>query len=166
MSNYLIVCIDDERVVLDSVVDDLSELEPYFIIEAAESAAEAKQLIEEKTAQGVALALVICDQIMPHQHGVDFLIELHQNPNYRNCKKVLLTGQASHQDTIDAVNHSCLNYYINKPWQPEALCTIVRQQLTDYMIETHADLAPWTQILDTEAILSAMAKVRMHFSDS
>ncbi|CAH0525806.1 response regulator [Vibrio hippocampi] len=165
MPSYLIICIDDERVVLDSVVDDLAELDSYFIIEAAESAEEARQVIEEKTSQEVQLALVVCDQIMPQQHGVDFLIELHDNPKYQASKKILLTGQASHQDTIEAVNHACLDYYISKPWDQSELYQVVRQQLTNYMIETHADLAPWTQILDTEAILNAMAKQRIEFGD-
>ena len=47
MKKFLILCVDDEREVLDSVLRDLSPLENDFIIEAAESVSEAEEVILE-----------------------------------------------------------------------------------------------------------------------
>lgn len=67
MNKYLILCVDDEREVLDSVVQDLDCFEEHFIIEAAESVAEAKSVIEDYRQEAIPLALILCDHIMPEQ---------------------------------------------------------------------------------------------------
>ncbi len=165
MSNYLILCVDDEREVLDSVLQDLSDFEDHFIIEGAESAEEAKKVIEEYQNEGANLALILCDHIMPNQTGVSFLIELHDDEKYKSVRKVLLTGQAGHDDTIEAVNHSSLDFYIAKPWSGEQLREVVTQQLTEYMIANEKNLAPWATVLDTEKIFNALAANRMSFGE-
>lgn len=75
MNKFLILCVDDEREVLDSVVQDLDCFEEHFIIEAAESVAEAKSVIDDYRQEDVPLALILCDHIMPEQTGIQFLIE-------------------------------------------------------------------------------------------
>lgn len=76
MNKLMILCIDDEREVLDSVVQDIECFEENFIIEAAQSVAEARSVIDDYRSQDVPLALVLCDHIMPEQTGISFLIEL------------------------------------------------------------------------------------------
>ncbi|AAO11155.1 Response regulator [Vibrio vulnificus CMCP6] len=108
MNKYLILCVDDEREVLDSVLQDLSPFEDHFVLEGAESVAEAKNVIEEYDDEGVPLALILCDHIMPEQTGISFLIELSRGETTRKARKVLLTGQAGLEDTVEAVNHASL----------------------------------------------------------
>ena len=164
MNNYLILCVDDEREVLDSVINDLSSLESHFIIEAAESVAEAKALLQE--AEHYQLALILCDHIMPKELGVDFLIELNNSPKTAISKKILLTGQAGLEDTIQAVNHANLDYFINKPWTKEALLKVVIENLTQFMIEHDHNLAQWLTILDTQKIMNAISENRLSYSDN
>ncbi|GHY16562.1 response regulator [Vibrio cholerae] len=89
MNKFLILCVDDEREVLDSVVQDLDCFEEHFIIEAAESVAEAKSVIEDYRQEAIPLALILCDHIMPEQTGIQFLIELNQEadipPKHARC---------------------------------------------------------------------------------
>ena len=165
MTKYLILCVDDEREVLDSVLQDLMLFEDNFVVEGAESVTEAKQVIEEMTDEGVRLALILCDHIMPEQTGISFLIELSQNSDTRSARKILLTGQAGLEDTVEAVNHASLDYYIAKPWKGEALREALVSQLTAFMIENDDNLLSWTAILDSEAILNAMAKRRSSFGE-
>ena len=73
MTKYLILCVDDEREVLDSVLQDLAPFEEHFIVEGAESVTEAKQVIEEMADEEVQLALILCDHIMPEQTGISRL---------------------------------------------------------------------------------------------
>ncbi|MGC9423087.1 MULTISPECIES: response regulator [Vibrio] len=165
MHKLMILCVDDEREVLDSVLQDLRDFETHFIIEAAESVAEAKAVIEDYQQQKIPLALILCDHIMPKETGIHFLIELNQQEQTQKTRKILLTGQAGLDDTVEAINHSSLDFFINKPWQSKQLCQIVREQLTQYVIEHEQDLMPWIQILDAEPILNAIAANRMSYGE-
>ncbi len=165
MNQYLILCVDDEREVLNSVIQDLSCFEEHFIVEGAESVAEAKQVIEEYQEEEVKLALILCDHIMPEQTGISFLIELNQNKQTKAARKLLLTGQADLEATIEAVNSASLDFYIAKPWLGDELVNTLTQQLTQYMIENESDLMPWGRILDTEKIFNAIAEKRGEFGE-
>ncbi len=165
MTKYLILCVDDEREVLDSVLQDLSPFEEHFILEGAESVTEAKQVIEDMADEDIKLALILCDHIMPEQTGISFLIELSQKAETRRARKVLLTGQAGLEDTVEAINHDSLDYYIAKPWKGDELRQAITAQLTSFMIENDNDLLSWTTVLDSEAILNAMAERRANFGE-
>jgi CheY-like chemotaxis protein len=165
MTKYLILCVDDEREVLDSVLQDLAPFEDHFILEGAESVTEARQVIEDMAEDDVKLALILCDHIMPEQTGISFLIELSQDTETRGARKVLLTGQAGLEDTVEAINHDSLDYYIAKPWRGEELRQAITAQLTSFVIEHDDNLLSWTTVLDSEAILNAMAERRTSFGE-
>ncbi|MEF1174763.1 response regulator [Vibrio sinaloensis] len=165
MSKYLILCVDDEREVLDSVVQDLDEFEEHFSLEAAESVQEAKQIIEDAERDGIKLALILCDHIMPEQTGISFLIELNEQASTRATRKLLLTGQAGLEDTVEAINHSSLHFYIAKPWRGDELRNVIKEQLTQYMIENEPELMPWASVLNTEKIFEEMAKNRLNYGE-
>ncbi|KIE19752.1 chemotaxis protein CheY [Vibrio sinaloensis] len=165
MSKYLILCVDDEREVLDSVVQDLDEFEEHFSLEAAESVQEAKQIIEDAERDGIKLALILCDHIMPEQTGISFLIELNEQASTQATRKLLLTGQAGLEDTVEAINHSSLHFYIAKPWRGDELRNVIKEQLTQYMIENEPELMPWSSVLNTEKIFEEMAKNRLNYGE-
>ncbi|WP_421352802.1 response regulator [Aeromonas sp. 604443] len=95
--HYLILCVDDEREVLDAVIHDLAPFRSHFELEAAESVDEARATT-------------------------------------RASRKLLLTGQAGLEATVEAVNRGGLHYYLAKPWKLETLQEAVREQLTDYLL--------------------------------
>lgn len=165
MNKYLILCVDDEREVLDSVIQDLDCFEEHFLLEAAESVQEAKQLINECLSQDIKLALIVCDHIMPETTGIQFLIELNESTETQSTRKLLLTGQAGLEDTVEAVNHSSLDFYIAKPWRGDELREAVKQQLTTYIIENEKELMPWSSVLDTEKIFEAVAQNRLSYGE-
>ncbi|KHT43840.1 response regulator [Vibrio sinaloensis] len=165
MSKYLILCVDDEREVLDSVVQDLDEFEEHFSLEAAESVQEAKQIIEDAECDGIKLALILCDHIMPEQTGISFLIELNEQASTQATRKLLLTGQAGLEDTVEAINHSSLHFYIAKPWRGDELRNVIKEQLTQYMIENEPELMSWASVLNTEKIFEEMAKNRLNYGE-
>jgi response regulator RpfG family c-di-GMP phosphodiesterase len=156
MSQIIILCIEDEREVLDALVRDLRPYAKAFRIEAAESVAEAKRVVARMEQQGDQLALVLADHIMPHTTGVDFLIELNADPRYIATRKVLVTAQAGHHDTIRAVNEADLDHYISKPWTPADLHAVVRRQLSDYLIANVDDLLPFISSLDSPRLVEAL----------
>ncbi|GAB3525205.1 response regulator [Photobacterium alginatilyticum] len=165
MNKYLILCVDDEREVLDSVLHDLGSLEEHFIIEAAESVDEAKEVLADAIADHIPLALILCDHIMPGETGIDFLIELKQQSETTRSRRVLLTGQAGLEETVQAVNHASLDYYISKPWDGDQLKDVVIDQLTTYIIDNEKELMPWARVLDTGRIMIALSDKRISLSD-
>ncbi|MDW6003766.1 response regulator [Vibrio mangrovi] len=162
---YLILCVDDEREILDSVAQDLDCFEEYFVVEAAQSVPEAREVIADCQQQEIPLALILCDHIMPEQTGIQFLIELNTDPQTEAARKILLTGQAGLDDTVEAINHACLDFYISKPWQGDELRQVVKHQLTQYMIQNESDLSPWVKVLDAAEILSALSQRRSEFGE-
>ncbi len=135
MNTPYIICIDDQKSVLDTLAQNLSLLRDYYNIECCESAVEALELIETLDAEGAAIALIISDQRMPEQTGIECLTTIQQDQRFRLTKKILLTGQATHQDTINAINQARIDEYIEKPWQPEILIKIVQRLMTEYLFD-------------------------------
>ncbi|MCR9133559.1 MAG: response regulator [bacterium] len=145
---YILV-VEDELEVMEALVNDLEQFEEYFPIESANSSEEAKQVVKDVYATGNEIGLVLCDHVMPGQNGVDFLIELQANNAQHEAKKVLVTGQAGLEDTIQAINNAKLDYYIAKPWTKEQLEEVVTTQLTNYIMERKYNPMQYMMILDS-----------------
>ena len=158
MSRLVILCIEDEDEVRDAVVRDLEVFEPTFLVEMAEDADDARQVVAEVVAADDAIALVIADHRLPGMQGTDFLIELHGQPDTAQARKVLLTGQAGHEDTIRAINEADLDHYISKPWTEEELHSVVREQLTEYVLRNVEDVLPYVAVLDGARLLERLAR--------
>jgi CheY-like chemotaxis protein len=156
MSDIYIICIEDEPQVLDVIVHDLAGLEEFFPIEMALSATEARELIEEIKKEGHVIGLALCDHIMPGEKGIDLLIGMQNDPFTEHTRKVLITGQAGLEDTIEAVNKAKLNHYIAKPWDPVQLVEVVKDELTQYVVAHEKDLLRYMSVLDTARLQEAI----------
>lgn len=155
MKNYVILCVDDEREVLDALVADLAPFEKMgFRLEAASSVAEARQVSQALGED--QLALVLCDHLMPGELGVDYLVSLSKRHETRRARKVLVTGQAGLQDTIKAVNEAGLDHYVAKPWSAEPLRLVVRRLLTDFVIDVDEAPQRFAHGLDFARIMEAV----------
>lgn len=154
MGKIAILCIEDEREVLDALVRDLEPFAAAFQIEAAQDVEEARPLVEQLLERGAALGLVLADHLLPGASGVEFLIELSRDPRTASARKVLVTAQAGLDDTVKAVNQAGLDHYIAKPWTLEQLHQVVRDQLTAYVIACAADVLPYVKVLDGKRILA------------
>lgn len=158
MSKIYILCVDDEPEVLDAVVRDIAKLEDDFPIETAESAAQARKVVDQIYKSGDALGLVICDHIMPGDTGVQLFIEMLKDTKTQKTRRILLTGQAGLEATIQAVNSGKLNYYIAKPWKPKDLLKVVRDELTEYVLESEMDPLPFMEQLNAQKLTEAVYK--------
>jgi signal transduction histidine kinase len=63
------------------------------------------------------VAMVICDQKMPHMKGTELLAEVKQI--FRDAVRVLLTGHAGMDSAISAINERLLDRYLTKPIENE-----------------------------------------------
>ena len=75
-------------------------------------------------------ALVLADHRMPGTSGVELLVEL-------------------------ARDEAGLDHYVAKPWTPEGLAEVVREQLTDYVLDQVDDVLPYVEVLDGPRLLAA-----------
>ena len=133
MKKYYAICVDDDQAVLNQLAAQLEEHFQYFCeFEYAESAEEGLAVYRELVGQGHRIWLIVSDQVMPGMSGDMFLATIHELD--RQAIKVLLTGQAGLQDTVRAINHSGLNYYIEKPWNKRDLVMILDRLRTQYEI--------------------------------
>ena len=158
MSEILILCVEDEPEVRVAIERDLEHFSDAFIVEMADDAADARRVIAEYRVRGVALGLILADHVLPGTTGVDLLIELNNNPETASARKVLITGQASHEDTIRAINHAGLDHFIAKPWTPDDLMSVVRRQLTEFVLATHIDVLAFVHILEGDRLLESLRR--------
>lgn len=131
MENAVILCVDDERVVLNGLQSQLSrDFGNDYILEFAESGEEALELIEEFLADGSVIPVVISDQLMPGLKGHELLAKIHQASPHTH--KILLTGQSDVTAITEAVNHANLYRYITKPWEGTDLVLTVREAIKSF----------------------------------
>jgi diguanylate cyclase (GGDEF)-like protein/PAS domain S-box-containing protein len=131
MAQKVIVCIDDERLILVSLRTQLlRSLGHDCIIEIAESGQEALALFAELAEAGVTVSVAICDQNIPDIPGDRLLSQLHDL--YPTTRNILLTGQLNLDAVVNAVNAANLYRYIPKPWDEADLTLTVREALRSH----------------------------------
>ncbi len=120
MRKPVVLCIDDDSTVLDSLKIELKKFfEPDCSIEIVNNGEDALELLQELIQEQLEVAVVISDYIMPGMKGDEVLKKTHQlSPNTFN---ILLTGQAEFKAVTHAVNTARLYQFISKPWNSEHL---------------------------------------------
>ncbi len=127
-NKHYILCVDDDQSVLNQLATQLEEaFGDLCLVESAESAEEALSLLEDISAEGGRILLVITDQVMPGMKGDRFL-EL-VNTRYPDTHKILLTGYAGLESAMYAINYANLDKYLEKPWDKEEFLAIVQHLL-------------------------------------
>lgn len=158
MQKLTIVCVDDQREVLAAMEKDLAPLTEHCTLEICESADEAEELLDELDAEAKPVAVLICDHVMPGKNGVDFLIEVNRDPRFKHTRKLLLTGMATHQDTIVAINKAQIDRYVEKPWQGEQLLGVVKTLLTQFVLNAGLDYQTYLPVLDQETLYEGIRR--------
>lgn len=131
MKTGVIFCVDDEKIVLNSLKTELKNaFGNNYIIETAESGIEALEAIENLLELNYEIKVVIADYAMPVMKGDEFLTKLHEiSPLTLN---ILLTGQATIEGITNSINYAGLYRYMSKPWQTDDLVLTVKQALKSY----------------------------------
>lgn len=158
MEKIYILLVEDQREVLQAVAKDLSDFEDVFLIEECESAAEAKSIMETTYRSGDYVALIIADHVMPEKSGVDFLIDVNKDDRFAETRKILLTGLATHQDTIRAINSAAIDHYLEKPWKSSVLKEAVKKTLTEFILAKGIDYLPYLKHLDRTVLFETLRK--------
>ncbi len=161
METIYIMLVEDQREVRQAVAKDLEFFEDAFVIEECEGAAEAWTLMQAIENRGDHVALIISDHVMPEKSGIDFLVEVNSDDRFRSTRKILLTGLATHQDTIRAINQASIHKYLEKPWKSEDLVGNVRRLLTEYIMEKGIDYKSFANYLDANTLFESIRKTTL-----
>lgn len=127
----IIVCVDDERTVLNSLKGQLKKnFGNAFSYEMCENAEEALELLAElEDAAPSTVFIVVSDWLMPGMKGDEFLHEV--SSRYPKIMTTMLTGQAN-QDAIDrARQNPHLLACLFKPWEEKDLITVLRNAINN-----------------------------------
>ncbi|BAS59132.1 PAS fold family protein [Leptolyngbya boryana NIES-2135] len=143
MSKPVIICVDDEPLVLETLKIELKRvLGENCLIETAEGGEEALELFDElQNSKEYEVALVLADYIMPGLNGDQLLKQIHdRSPRTLN---VMISGQADLEAVSQALRSARLYRYISKPWTPEdislTIVEAVQSYLQDRKLETQTE---------------------------
>lgn len=123
-----IVCVDDEKIIIMSLADQLKDyFGDRYVYEMAMSGEEALFVIDEMITDGVTVILVISDWLMHGMMGDELMIKVHQK--YPGMLKIMLTGQATPEAIETARECGGLSAFVTKPWDKMALMNKINDLL-------------------------------------
>ncbi len=117
---HKVLIVDDEPAIRDILKDVLSR-EPYDILTAG-SAEEALTLLAREPVD-----VVISDEKMPGISGSEFLAVVRQK--FPDTIRIILTGHASLESAIRAINEGEIYRFFTKPCNVRDLAITIRQAL-------------------------------------
>lgn len=121
-----ILLVDDEQNVLSALMRELAD-EPYGIVTAL-SGEEALGLISAKK-----FKVIISDERMPGMDGASFLSAAKEiSPS---SIRMMLTGHASIEATMRAVNNGEIFKFFTKPWNSHELKQSIKVAIERYDLE-------------------------------
>jgi two-component system probable response regulator PhcQ len=132
---------DDRHAVL--FVDDEEKARKYFRMAFARdftvlTAGSVQEALEILELHGDDIAVLITDQRMPGQQGVDLL--KRARAEWPQIVRMLTTAYSDLDDAIAAVNRGEILRYITKPWDLEALRAELRHGMEFYLLRRERDL--------------------------
>lgn len=117
-SGFTVLIVDDEASILKSLTRLLRPL--HCNVVAFSSPVDALDAMDTTLAD-----LVISDMRMPDMGGEVFLEAVANR--WPNTERVVMTGYADLQASIDAINRGRISRFLTKPWNDEELLDVVRK---------------------------------------
>jgi len=121
-----ILFVDDEEHILAALTRTLLD-EPYEIVTTS-SAERALGIIEDQP-----FHVVVSDERMPGMDGATFLGIVRQR--YPETIRIMLTGHASVEATMRAVNKGEIYRFFTKPWDDGSLTLALRSAVEKFDLE-------------------------------
>ncbi len=116
--DFTVMLVDDEEAILKSLKRLIRRLGCKVV--TYESPVTALEELEN-----VQVDLVISDMRMPEMGGECFLEEVSKT--YPDVERIVLTGYADAQATIDAINKGKISRFMQKPWNDEEVVKVIKK---------------------------------------
>jgi CheY-like chemotaxis protein len=115
-----ILCVDDDKLVLDSLRIQLNRhFKDRYLLEFAQDAMEGLEVIDHLSKVGIQTILVISDWMMPGMYGDEFLHWIKER--YPRMNTMILTGQADDKRLAQLQELGVTNCILTKPWSEAEL---------------------------------------------
>jgi two-component system response regulator HupR/HoxA len=131
-SGATVLIVDDEKRSLESLKRVLGV---EFQILCAQNAAEAEAILD-----GDLVQVLLCDQRMPGETGVEFLTRVRER--WPEPVRMIISGYTDAEDIIAGVNEAGVYRYVTKPWDPDRLLETVREAARLYAAQKEGGAAP------------------------
>ncbi|GAB1484691.1 response regulator [Treponema sp.] len=130
MKKIAILCVDDEAIILLSLVQELkSTFGREIEYEQALNADAALKTLEELVAEGIDVILIISDWLMPGIKGDKFLEIVYER--YPKIRSILITGNADAKAREGFKKLDSLVAVFTKPWERVKLTETIQAVLND-----------------------------------
>lgn len=125
MKKIAILCVDDEKIILDSLKIQLeNNFKNKYLFEYAENGEEALELVDYFLTQTVDILLVISDYQMPGMKGDEFAKRLKNMLSGVNI--IMLTGQIPTDVKEQLLDKNIILNVIAKPWDEKELVNLIK----------------------------------------
>ena len=126
-----VLIVDDEIRSLEALRRVLAD---EFEVLCANDAQEAQRLLE-----GDMVHVILCDQRMPGQSGVEFLKRVREQ--WPDAVRIIISGYSDSEEIIAGVNEAGIYQYITKPWHPDELLEVVRGAAQLFRLQKETETA-------------------------
>lgn len=124
-----LLIVDDEPYILSTLTALLSDEYEVYTADGTEAA------LALFACQGIDV--ILTDQKMPRQSGIELLEWVREN--HPRTVRLLMTGYAELEDSIDAINRGQVYHYLLKPWRTDELLQILRNASEKRQLEHSRD---------------------------
>ncbi|MCB1210616.1 MAG: hybrid sensor histidine kinase/response regulator [Verrucomicrobiales bacterium] len=128
---YAVLYVDDEEMALKYFEKTFGK--DFWVI-TADNAATGQRILEE---QGDKIAVLLTDQRMPGEKGVELLQRARRE--FPSIIRMLITAYADFGVTVDAVNLGNIFRYVAKPLQVEDMRTTMQRAIEFYSVQRERD---------------------------
>ncbi len=149
---FAVLYVDDEEMSLKYFT---RAFQHQFQVLTAANAKEGYQLLEEHRDK---IALIMTDQRMPGEQGVQFLGRARQL--HPRAIRILTTAYSELEVAIEAVNSGAIYKYVTKPWEIPDLEITLKRALEFFMVQRERDfllrekLSVLQRMMITDRVLS------------
>jgi DNA-binding NtrC family response regulator len=116
----VVLFVDDDPNILEGLRDTCRR-EPYDVLTATSAVIALDYLAKER------VDVIISDECMPRVSGSELLSRVRRE--YPGVCRIMLTGEASLDASVRAINEGHLYRFLSKPLKPEELTRVIRDAL-------------------------------------
>lgn len=121
-----ILCVDDDEIVLRALAR-LLKSQHYSVLTFADPLAALEKIKQRD------FAVIVSDMRMPQMDGAEFFY--HAKSFAPDSQRILVTGFADIDTTLNAVNKGQIHGFIQKPWQNNLLLSTISDSVEKYQLK-------------------------------
>jgi DNA-binding NtrC family response regulator len=126
VSREAILCIDDESIILMSLVSDIKDhFGEKFIYRASSNPLEVLDIVKKLIADGIDTITVVSDWLMPGMKGDELIDEI--SALFPNVRCVIITGHGKSSAMEKVRENPFICEIVDKPWRADHLMKVIEK---------------------------------------